>query len=250
MNKQQRLAYLNHLGIDSYVSRKPLPGAAPSIVQPVRLDKAVTTEDKEQPEQQTIPSPYEPTSSNSTEARIGIDVAIDQTDHTNKTADVAIQSPSAEIRFSLHCWRINDDLLVLDSHEPGSALPTDTLLLNIIRSIGHPLIQLPHSELLRWPMFSDDQHADDKDQARAMVQAYVQAQVSTKPAKHLLLMGADAAQFTLNRFDDWQSVEGKTIQQWEMTLISVPSLANMLREPLLKRITWRVIKSLRIYSTP
>ena len=57
-------------------------------------------------------------------------------------------------------------------------------------------------------------------------------------------MGAIATKFTLDEFDNWQSVEGKSFQQWQIDLIVTPSLADMLREPLLKRTTWQVIKVL------
>ena len=219
MNEVQRLTYLAHLGIDHYVSRRSLPGAAPSV------ETAFVSID---------PNTTEP------ETESGID--------SNVTAinasDLPANTQAETVRFSLNCWRIDDDLLIIDSHEPGVALPTDTLLLNIVRSIGRSLTQLPKPELLRWPLFEHDQHANDQNQAHAMVQAYIQAQTAKKPVAHLVLMGATAARFSLNEFDDWRSVEGKSFQQWQMTLTLIPSLADMLREPLLKSVAWGAIKRL------
>ena len=219
MHEAQRLTYLAHLGIDHYVARKPLQGAAPSVMPPVVVDEAT-------PHLQ--------------------EMVAESVSTVERQQQVPIKPQTETIRFSLHCWRIGDDLLVLDTHEPGAALPTDTLLLNIVRSIGYPLQQLPQSEPLRWPLFENDQQANDENQARAMVQAYIQAQLSKQPANHLLLMGADAAKFTLDTFDGWQSVRGKHFQQWQSTLIVIPSLAEMLREPLLKRLAWEAIGSVSI----
>jgi hypothetical protein len=243
MNRVQRLTYLAQLGIDNYVSRVQLKGAAPSsLLDPLLLDHRHAVVELELPTEmaeQQVP-PLRLLSTNAAPVEVDIE----------KTAAAVVESgpsvilKSESIRFSLNCCRISDDLLVLDTREFGAALPTDTLLLNIARSIGYPLAQLPHSELLRWPLFSDDRSASDESQARAMVQAYIQAQVSKKPAKYLFLMGLAAAQFTLDEYNHWHLIEGKIFQQWQMTLVIIPSLAAMLRDPSLKRVTWQVIKSL------
>jgi len=243
MNGAQRLTYLAHMGINSYVSRKQLKGAAPSVsLDPlllhhphavVELALPATLKEQRVSLLQTLSTHTAPT-----------EVAIEKIATAVVEPDPPVTPKAESIRFALNCWRINDDLLVLDTHEFGAALPTDMLLLNIMRSIGYPLAQLPHSELLRWPLFSDDRSANDEGQARAMVQAYIQAQVSKKPAKHVLLMGSAATKFTLDEYNHWHLVEGKTFQQWQMILVIIPSLASMLREPSLKRITWQVIKSL------
>ena len=238
MNETRRLTYLAHFGIDYYLARRPLQGAAPSIVSGV-LD--VSIPDLQEATVETLSSPL---SINATINDTESDSDVDSKTTVINTSSSLTKHQTKTVHFSLHCWRIHDDLLVLDTHEPGAALPTDTLLLNIVRSLGYPLEQLPQSEPLRWPLFESDQQANDENQARAMVQAYIQAQLSKQPANHLLLMGTDAARFTLDTFDDWQSVEGKRFQQWQMTLIAIPSLADMLREPLLKRVVWETVKAL------
>ena len=260
MNEKQRLTYLNHLGIDNYVARRPLKGAAPSVVPPTSLDSSIPTEQEIITELVKVKSPVEDrklqekpeiVSYSASTSSVSTEAEVDNIGTASGESGASLKSQSETIRFALNCWRISDDLLALDSREPGAALPTDTLLLNIVRSIGYPMEQLPQSELLRWPLFSHDQNANDEHQARAMVHAYVQAQASKKPAKYLFLMGTAAARFTLEGFNDWQNVEGKTFQQWQMNLIVIPSLADMLREPLLKRVTWEAIKSLgqEIYVT-
>lgn len=154
------------------------------------------------------------------------------------------------IRFSLSVWRINHDIMVIDTRQPATALPTDRLLQNILRSIGCHLAQLPPSDILRWPLFKDDSLSHPEDEARAMVQAYVSAQVSKAPIKTLLLLGHDAVRFTLDVGDDSQHFYhehkgGALLQeQWQSTALIAPSLIDMLQEPLQKRITWQALQTL------
>ena len=243
LNKARQLIYLSHLGIDSYRSRKPLAGAAPSVWP---HDSLLARPQTTKPTSATAPATQRrsPPQAAPTLAEIETHKTV-----TDVTAPIASVSAVEGVSFCLNCWRINDKLLVLDTHEPGAALPTDTLLLNIVRSIGYAMTRLPPIESLRWPLFNDDRSADNAEQARAMVQAYVQAQVSKTPAQQLLLMGRDAARFTLDQYDNWASAQGNAFQQWQMTLIVIPSLACMLREPSLKPITWQALRPLLQRST-
>ncbi len=167
-------------------------------------------------------------------------------------------SAATPIRFSLTVWRITQDIMVVDSRQPGAALPTDRLLQNILRSIGCPLAQLPPSELLRWPLFatkgtSTVDPESDASEARAMVHAYISAQCTKAPVKWLLLMGDDAIRFALtpdteqNASDTlmFDQYKGRAIvqAQWQCTALVTPSLVDMLQEPLQKRTTWQALQA-------
>ncbi|ODS23211.1 hypothetical protein AB835_09950 [Candidatus Endobugula sertula] len=181
--------------------------------------------------------------------------AIDSTtDHLQVTPNVS-KSPSETLEFTLHIWRINQDLLVVDSHQPGSALPTNRLLQNILCSVGYPLAQLPPSELLRWPLFSRVQFAsqsalDEQAEARAMVQAYIAAQCAKMPTRGVLLLGEQATHFALTPDDHkmafFSRYQGSAIEQpqWQTTTLIAPSLIEMLQEPMKKRITWQALQFL------
>lgn len=181
-------------------------------------------------------------------------------------ASVAIPEPSSEsssvpsssttkqqaIRFALNVWRINADLMVIDSRQPGAALPTDRLLQNILRSINCHLAQLPPSELLRWPLFKDDKLSSNEDEARAMVQAYISAQCSNGTTHTILLLGKDAIRFALTVEDDidsfYEQHKGTALPQpqWQNSVLIAPSLIDMLQDPMQKRVMWNALQSLLV----
>jgi len=167
-----------------------------------------------------------------------------------------------EIRFTLNVWRIREELMVIDSRQPAAALPTEKLLQNILRSVGYPLAQLPPSELLRWPLFTNrkltsknitNKHIDqssEEEEARAMVQAYLSAQYAKAPVKALLLLGQSAVQFALTPDADikhfYEQYKGSQIfsSPWQSQVLVAPSLVDMLHDPMQKRVTWQALQVL------
>ncbi len=165
----------------------------------------------------------------------------------------------APIKFIFSVWRVKD-MLILDTRKVREALPTDRLLQNILLAVGYPTVQLPVSESLRWPLFVDkrggqalsaEDYNSDKEQARAMVQAYVSAQDTKAPLKHLLLMGEEAATFALDDTLDVENTMGSmhTIKDWEhINCFVMPSLYSMLQDPPSKRIAWSALQLMPMVS--
>ncbi len=281
--EKQRLTYLEHLGIDNYVSNYQLPHAAPSVLLPDELlveptafstadlqmdatvvlqEESATTIEQERLTAETseqegdraspvIESLLEP--STSSVATQSIVTPHQKDDEINAVSGGDEEKAERPIRFALSIWRIQNDVLVIDSRQPGAALPTEKLLQNILRSIHLPLAQLPPSELLRWPLFKDDQHNPNEEQeARAMVQAYIAAQLTNAPVKHLLLLGKEATQFSLSIDQPiaafYETHQGKTLAQpqWGANILVAPSLVDMLLEPLQKRVTWQALQSILV----
>jgi len=282
--EKQRLTYLEHLGIDNYISTYQLPYAATSellpdelLVEPTAFStadvspntmvesthgdlKEISTPDLSP----NITDAHQDTASPVLESLLEEKVveALQQSDQSSasdkeesedSTASENIQKTSESIRFALSIWRIQDEILVIDSRQPGAALPTEKLLQNILRSIHLPLAQLTSSELLRWPLFTDDHHnANEEQEARAMVQAYISAQLSNTPVKHMLLLGKDAMRFSLSIDQPvatfYETHQGTLLQQteWSANVLIAPSLVDMLLEPLQKRITWQALQSILI----
>lgn len=164
---------------------------------------------------------------------------------------------SASIKFIFSVWRIQD-VLVLDTRKVREALPTDRLLQNILRAVGYPTAQLPASESLRWPLFTNKRSANtgksptdagmgnaDKEQARAMVQAYISAQHTKAPLKYLFLMGDESTVFTLDETTSADSTIGtmSTAALWGgVQCFSMPSLYTMLQDPPSKHIAWQALR--------
>lgn len=284
MLEKRRHRYLALLGIDQYTPRLKLTGACPSVLlgddafdlpaagsqQDQQADKAI------HPSHSSDCGTLMPATW-SGDKRVGraerptisaSDTMVSLSHHQKAgLADATSREPAPsqnKIQFVLSAWRIGDDCLVINSRQPGSALPTDRLLQNILLAIGCPLAQLPPAEILRWPIFANDQYAGDAEQARAMVRAFISARMTKaggKPLQRIILMGESACHFALNNLvpDDsndtfptghvnatsaFDRICGTQVKEplWEVAIAITPNLDAMLQEPLQKALAWKVLK--------
>jgi hypothetical protein len=280
MLEKRRLEYMEHLGLDNYMPRRQLPGAAPSsllpdellhepdVVSVAHVESLVAGQTVEKfvphslTDVQTVPHEDVQETSRLTDLLVESDppVTIAANNHTAKSISIVGKPVSTEttnetstIRFTLTGWRIAD-LLVMDSRVSASALPTDRLLQNVVRSMGYTVAQLPMSDLLRWPLFTSGQFkassvTQEKNEAVAMVQAYIAAQCQKSSTRCLLLMGQNACGFALSpessHEDFFMAQQGKvhTHEQWQVPVVVTPSLNDMLLEPSKKRITWQALQA-------
>lgn len=216
MLEKQRLTYLEHLGIENYVPKRVLVGAAPSqllsdeaLLDPIAFstrDHVHLSGEKEYVEQavaihtddrDAVVDSANDTDSNQSDQHTDVSATVladfleSKPEQSRPKKPQHVTTPDAipaagntstadhqAIRFTLNVWRISHSFLVVDSRQPAMALPTDKLLQNILRAIGYSMAQLPPSELLRWPLFksADTSIAQEEIEARAMVQAYISAQ--------------------------------------------------------------------------
>ena len=164
-------------------------------------------------------------------------------------------STTTSVRFALSVWRISEDVLVIDSRLSGSALPTDKLLQNMLRAVGLPLAQLPPADIIRWPIFKGMPGENDADEAQAMVQAYIAAQSSKSSLQTVWVMGKEAACSALALYgreiasqeESYNDCLGTVTKHadWDCHVAVLPSLADMLHEPLLKRQAWQALLQLQ-----
>jgi hypothetical protein len=262
MHEQRRQYYLSTLGVESYVPRRVLSGAAPSqllaaeLLQPHILDE---------PNETAVPAvvaaatvfdvaPVSSINSITTPAAVFEAPVVESQVETSVSQFVSVEkiedSKPQTITFLLSIWRVGDCLIV-DSRQPGTALPTDKLLQNMLRAVGYPVAQLPALETIRWPLFvnksiSSDPMANDAAQAAAMVQAYISAQQAKSPIQYLLLMGEDAVRYALNTDALWDELAGTLLTESSlgMQVLITPSLFTMLQAPLQKVIAWRALKQI------
>lgn len=289
MLEKQRLIYLESLGIENYMPRRLLSGAAPSPLladellqeptafstadiseQVVEAKTAVNVEqatkvtdalDKQPISADNAPSIAALLSGESGESAGGnVETELEKTSdaasstHLGGVAEGTANEKSASeaIRFTLTSWRVAD-LLVIDSRESASALPTDRLLQNILRSIGYSVAQLPSSEILRWPLFTGGQFASasteqERTEAIAMIQAYIEAQCQKSTTRAVVLMGQNACNYALapeeprEDFFIQQQGSAQFHERWQIPVLVTPSLNDMLLEPVQKRITWQALQ--------
>jgi len=102
------------------------------------------------------------------------------------------------VQFTLNVWPVSRSVLVVDSHQPKSALPTVALLRNMlkIKGLSGPL---PGVDTLQWPLFTDvggfgASALNGLAQAQDMVRAFLQSRLEASPVQSVWVMGADAYQ--------------------------------------------------------
>ncbi len=314
ISEQRRLHYLQSMGIDGYYPRYQLLGAAvsvacehifdeeyaflaDSIVMPLEaasesesrvqqnglhdvtqkhFNESESTNKKQAPE---VVSLLAKDLADPKKRRVSLN-AKQSSEELNKEKNKLHASNVAEqaVAFNLGVWRVSDDLLIMDTRQPNMALPTEKLLLNIIRALGYDVPQLPEMTQLRWPSI-DSASSNDEKSAREMVEAFLIAENNKKSFTQMLLMGNNAAKFVLPKKNQDEpavgdsdakssdtkssSLKNKAASMFNFNAlvshafevntteikanaIVVPSLTVLLQKPKFKAITWQSIQKFRI----
>ncbi|WP_105101900.1 hypothetical protein [Microbulbifer pacificus] len=250
MNELQRTEYLTALGITSYMPRFHLP-LAPESTQ-AELPPAVEETSEVAPAaaimaavgaasappamESTRPARPEPVPEIS--RVIGSITTETRAPHAQAKPEPVVPSPQIN-PFVLSCWWLGEEVLAVDSREPGSALPVESLFGNIARALDWH--QLPTArDKFRWPLAENPfAAAAGAAEARDTCSSWLEAAVSRRPAKSIWLMGQQARDYCAprvfeNDVADWNGVQ----------LIAMPSLSEMLSEPLRKRDVWQLLRKL------
>ncbi|WP_444929639.1 hypothetical protein ACJJIF_17875 [Microbulbifer sp. SSSA002] len=253
MNELQRAEYLSVLGVPSYVPRFVLP-LAPSPrqaelppaeeaagAQPALSASGLSGNPLPHSAEQII-APVLQSPERNPRVLDEISALTNETklpQEAPNAAPVALAPPRQSVKpFVLNCWRIGEELLAVDSHEPGAALPLEALFNNMLRALQWH--QRPRQqERLQWPLTENRfGPAEDASQARDTFSSWLEASYTRMPVKSIWLMGREAQDFCSpvpleNPLVDWQGAR----------LISMPSLSQLLREPALKRPLWQQLRS-------
>ena len=155
----------------------------------------------------------------------------------------AAASTAANVSFTLKCWQISTRLMVIDSHEPGAALPTAKLLQNMLAAAALLEVDLPGASTLVWPFPGADAMDRGWDAARQMICSFLAARYEQRPFSHLLLMG-EAAQRGLEGWSESQEFP-VGVEPASMVLHLLPSLADILREPASKAGVWSTLLAVK-----
>jgi hypothetical protein len=149
------------------------------------------------------------------------------------------------VNFSLSFWRVSPDLMVVDSRKPKLALPVEKLLKNLLLALGVNE-EFPKADVWQWPMIETDHHNQDADDAREALHAYLDTAFLLNPGKYLLCMGEAAAGYILNLETPYDSLVGQRteIEEFGLEAFCIPSLTELLQDPLRKAIAWRTIQPL------
>lgn len=274
MQESLRQYYLNQLGIASYRARWPLPGAAPSLemyleeeeVSTASLPETESNNDVATIEISSVESKqhHDPVADGSAQRAIGelteslgaknSRPAVASIDKNVAAESNAPKKPA--LGFQLSICRVAAQILVVDSSPSQLALPTKKLLQNIVTALGFATEQLTAAERLQWPLHRDLQ-VHQEDEGRAMLQAFYEAQLDKHQFRYLLLMGEPAIRYSLSaetvELQELQQLYGQSIHLEKLSraedpvvAVMVPSLVEMLQQPLTKKIAWQAMQPLRI----
>lgn len=252
-----RQQYLQALGIESYLPRRQLPGAAPSsLLASDGADELQVVESAESPVVASQQPVQQDSSPQAVPARPKLEIELEpkqpRATISAEAAQLASQASPAP-RFVLGIWQISPQILVLDSRRASLALPVGRLLQNIALALGLDG-RLPEPEILRWPLTDAGDFQGTEADARAHVRAFLAARAGLQPIRHILLMGSPAIRFALHEeqladVGTLRSLLGKSLplqlEDSTVQAIALPSLAAMLQRPELKAGVWAAIKHLR-----
>lgn len=282
MNELNRMQYLESIGIDSFVPKYILPAAKTAVLCPLPVvTETIAIGGIEKSSTLAFSGISEPHNlsgilDNSSDSSDFVDVSkvnelkdnllrndvlknIDKTSNEISHNSINSEVSSAEIiedlvlsarveaaKFSLSLWNIGDDIFVIDSRGSGDALPTQGLLINILRAIGQLPANLINAEILNWPMgLMEGKHDTSWSAARQMVQGFIEARIFDKPTPVFLLFGKDTCSAVLGEEINFEEnlYRQVSIETFSADAIILPSLADILYLPLSKVKVWQSLKS-------
>lgn len=149
------------------------------------------------------------------------------------------------LRFNLSFWQLDNGAVFIDTREPKAALPTTTLLRNIVQAIMPAVSEqgLLKPDAINWPLQeSSIANPNELTQAREMTQAFLNSRFEKAAPTLIIIMGEQA--FNVVAGDQMRTPEyGQWVEATHLSsrAVYLPSLTQLLNEPLLKRFIWPAI---------
>jgi len=133
-------------------------------------------------------------------------------------------------------------VLVFSALDYGENPPQNQhrLLENILKSVNRVGVSLAEPEFMDWPLTANA--PSDKTGACAMFATFLQGRLKLSGAKNVLLFGERSCQFLLPESTVLSNHEGSLAG--DVSVLSVPSLKDMLADSSKKRLTWQIIRPL------
>ena len=229
--EMRRLAYLDALGIDTYVSRGQLPGAAPTL----RL-AIVPSADPAQSASSSEPV-VKPSAPSMPQLDSGQPARSSQPDNGVGATSVTPASSVEVPRFSLTAIEAGKWLWV----EQLAGMPLTTEQVQLVKSmagaLGHAEGKVgpapPQTQVLQfdWPMHSNHQLDQGEESARAAVAGFIGRKLEESGCRGLVLMGRGCA--------GW-------VPDLGFQVAKIESSADILQQPGLKPAVWRALQALVI----
>ncbi len=256
-NASRRQHYLSAMGIESWLPRQQLPGAAAG---PVYVKKMVQHSAAPIDAVIDVPAREVPASARNRFANTMDSVAAPsapaQSQHELASAapgkDTTVSLPQkaatstnkASFQLAFYPWA--PDLLIVDQGQ--DARLQQQLISNLLFALGHTNLQRQPPDYFNWPMRGGRQTFALSP--HEMVFGALQRMLEQHTPAHILLMGELAVQQVLGVDGDDEWVAGKVLEASPLyagvTLLTTHSTTTLLEQPLLKAETWQHLQALRV----
>lgn len=247
MQASRRQHYLSAMGIDCWLPRQRLPGAAPGPVYVRKTaQKAVLPQEMPTSVAEHIGSTIDSVAKPSTTALMQGDLA-----GATPKKTIVVQSPApmvapinaASFQLAFYSWV--PELLIVDQVQ--DARPQQQLISNLLFALGHSDLQRTQVDYFQWPLPGGRKPLDLSP--HEMVFGALQRMLEQHKPAHMLLMGALAAKHVLSADDeafDPVKLPNTSSLYPGVTLLATHSSSALLEQPLLKAETWQHLQSLRV----
>ena len=164
---------------------------------------------------------------------------------TSSIETASVISDSAEVQIVL--WQPADKLLVCSAVENELPSPEQLQLLsNILISMDPSSGVLPQLEIAQWPPFPNMQGG--VIEARDFLSTLISARLESSQTQIILIVGSRTADWVLSDQQQSDLEHGQVNVSNKVIAVMVPSLAEMIAQPTLKRQAWQTIKPLAASS--
>ena len=229
-----RQQYLAAMGIDSWYPRVRLPAAPEPLV--FDLDDTEYAAPPVEPGSvaDTVPATAQPPAeATPTRPASAADPGAES------AGPQVVRSKAAPVpRFALSLSVVGD-YLIADTLARGLSQPTDSgqqLLLNILATLGVGAADVRTHHVVQWPLFTNRKVDQGLDQARVYVDEKLDQFIRQYQPSMMLSFGA-----VMPKLQGWQQPQG---DYGDLPWVGLPSLYQMLNEPMKKAICWHRIKPL------
>lgn len=237
----RRLQYLSSMGVQPFVSKRNLPGAAPSLRMALRAGTQITSikgdEQGAATAIQTEPKIAVPSSLRQTLAQPRD--AQSRTRESSRPEQVKTEASAAprqqtepQERFSLVTIVVGGRLWVEEIADGLLAQEQLALVVAIDRALRHPDTKsaAPAHTVFTWPIHGNSQLDLSKEEASASLEGYLRRQLDDNACVELICLGAACA----------ERLHKLRLPVAQRTLLSTREL---LEQPLKKRDLWMQLRS-------
>ncbi|MGI9295991.1 MAG: hypothetical protein ACR2PS_18565 [Pseudomonadales bacterium] len=249
MEASRRQHYLSAMGIDCWVPKQQLPGAAPGRVL---VRKAIEQTAALQDMPGSPPGHGSNTSDSGAEQSPATRLQRELTGTAPAQNTIAQTSPrqpqvagqaGASFQLAFYAWA--PELLVVDQIE--DARMQQQLIGNLLFALGHTSLQRKQPDYFEWPMPGGRRALTLSP--HEMIFGVLQRMTEQHKPKHILIMGKLGAQHVLGA-DGSEFTPGAPLASSPLypgvSIITTHSSAELLQNPQLKAETWQHLQSLRV----